>query len=130
MTTLTLEKEPTARRVECTDEYLVVHLTDGRTVSAPLDWYPRLAFGTPEERANVELVADGWGLHWPELDEDLHVEGILAGKRSGEGERCFRGWKAAMQERRRLRAKGEEPPPWGTGDYRIPYAAFLPGDDE
>ena len=103
MTTLTLEEEPTARRVECSDEALTLHLTDGRTVSAPLEWYPRLAFATPEERANCRLVAGGWGIHWPDLDEDLHVEGILAGKRSGESTRSFERWKKEMQRRR---AKG------------------------
>lgn len=118
MTTLILEKEPTAEQVECTAEALVVHLTDGRTVSVPLEWYPRLAFATPEERANYELVVDGWGIHWPDLDEDLHVEGILAGKPSGEGAYSLERWKQEMRRRRKEGITG----PWASAN-RATYEA-------
>ncbi len=56
-----------------------IALDDGRTISAPLAWYPRLLSGTPEERENFELIGDGEGMHWPDLDEDISVEGVLAG---------------------------------------------------
>jgi len=112
MTTLTLEEEPTARRVECSGEALTLYLADGRTVSVPLNWYPRLAFATPEERANYRLVAGGWGIHWPDLDEDLHVEGILAGKRSGESARSLQRWKEEMRHRRAEGLSG----PWASLD--------------
>lgn len=65
--------------VRVTDELLVVDLVDGRTISAPLAWYPRLLHGTPEQRGNWRVAGGGYGIHWPELDEDLSVEGLLRG---------------------------------------------------
>ena len=130
--TSTREHLETARIVEAevNEDELTVHLEDGRSVTTPLEWYPRLIFATPEERQNFEIVGRGYGVHWPVLDEDLSVKGMLAGLPSGEGARCLKGWKGAMRERRRLRAEGKEPPQWGTGDYRIPYAAFLEESSE
>src|SRR5438477_12581543 len=76
-----------------TDETLSVDLEDGRTVSVPIGWYPRLAYGTDSERSNFEISGAGHGVHWPELDEDIGVEGVLLGKRSSESlgsfERCL-----------------------------------------
>ena len=109
MTTLVLEQEPRAARVETDDERLTVHLTDGRTLSAPLEWYPRLTFATLEERANYALFRDGYAIYWPDLDEDLHVPGLLAGRRSMESQRSFERWKEEMQRRR----KDPNPEPWG-----------------
>ncbi|MGD9812021.1 MAG: DUF2442 domain-containing protein [Sphingobium sp.] len=65
--------------VRCTDESLVVDLMDGRTISVPLAWYPRLARATPEQRADWQACAGGYGIHWPEIDEDLSTEGLLRG---------------------------------------------------
>jgi hypothetical protein len=65
--------------VRCTDATLSVDLMDGRTIIVPLAWYPRLANGTPAERANWQTSAGGYGIHWPELDEDLSTEGLLRG---------------------------------------------------
>ena len=65
--------------VHCTESALVVDLMDGRTISVPLAWYPRLAKGTPEQRANWEICGGGYGIHWPDLDEDLSTEGLLRG---------------------------------------------------
>ena len=100
MTTLTLEREPKAARIETDEAHLTVHLTDGRAVVVPLSWYPRLAHGTPDERANYEIVGRGYGIHWPDLDEDIHVEGVLAGYRSSESERSFQRWLDARQASR------------------------------
>jgi len=75
-----------------TDEELVVKLTDGRTISVPLGWYPRLAHGTPAERSNWRLIAQGQGVHWPELDEDISVENILMGRRSQESNQSLERW--------------------------------------
>ena len=61
---------------------LVVDLMDGRSISAPLAWFPRLLNATPEQRANWEKAGGGYGLHWPDLDEDLSVEGLLRGARA------------------------------------------------
>lgn len=65
--------------VRLTDELLTVDLFDGRTLSVPLAWYPRLLRGTPEQRGNWRVAGGGYGIHWPELDEDLSVEGLLRG---------------------------------------------------
>ncbi|PSQ70152.1 MAG: DUF2442 domain-containing protein [Bacteroidetes bacterium QH_2_67_10] len=134
MTTLerdTTERLETARAAsaEVNEDELTVHLEDGRTVTTPLEWYPRLVFAREEERQNFEIAPRGYGVHWPKLDEDLSVKGMLAGLPSGEGPRSLKGWKEALRERRRLREAGAEPPPWGTGDYRIPYTAFLDTDE-
>ncbi|MCZ7573680.1 MAG: DUF2442 domain-containing protein [Ardenticatenaceae bacterium] len=97
MTTLVLERDPVAIDVEVTDDQLIVRLADGRVVAAPLEWYPRLAHGTPEERNNYELLGHGTGIGWPDLDEHLSVASILAGRRSGESQRSFGRWLAARQ---------------------------------
>ena len=65
--------------VRCTDDVLVVDLVDGRTLSVPLAWYPRLLDATPAQRANWKLAGAGFGIHWPDIDEDLSVEGLLRG---------------------------------------------------
>lgn len=67
------------RDVRCTDDLLVVDLADGRTVSVPLAWFPRLLAATPEQRARWQVSAAGFGIHWPEIDEDLSTEGLLRG---------------------------------------------------
>ncbi len=67
------------KSVRCADDLLIVDLVDGRTISVPLAWYPRLLNATPEQRANWEVVGGGFGIHWPDLDEDLSTEGLLRG---------------------------------------------------
>jgi Protein of unknown function (DUF2442) len=74
------------------DDALVVELADGRTIAVPLAWFPRLAHGAPTERSNWRLIADGEGIHWPDLDEDVSVESLLAGRRSGETQESLRHW--------------------------------------
>lgn len=83
-----------ASEVSITDDTLAVDLSDGRTLLVPLIWYPRLRHGTPEERENWRLIGDGEGIHWPELDEDLSIEGLILGKRSGESQRSLQHWLA------------------------------------
>ncbi len=92
MTTLTLDQDPVAASVETTETHLVIHLADGRLLSVPLEWYPRLLHGTAEERANCSIELDGFALRWPDLDEDLNIEGLLAGKRSGESQASLERW--------------------------------------
>ncbi|MEZ4831090.1 MAG: DUF2442 domain-containing protein [Caldilineaceae bacterium] len=70
--------------VVVSDDTLSVDLEDGRTISVPIGWYPRLAHGTPAERAHYEISGAGDGIHWPELDEDIGVEGLLLGRKSME----------------------------------------------
>lgn len=81
-----------ARRVNITDLELVADLEDGRTISVPVAWFPRLAHGTPEERANWRLIGNGEGIHWPDLDEDISVQSLLTGRRSGEKSESLRRW--------------------------------------
>lgn len=77
-------REANALRVTVSDDTLAVNLADGRTITAPVGWFPRLANGKDAERANWRLIGGGSGIHWPELDEDISVESLLAGRRSGE----------------------------------------------
>jgi hypothetical protein len=79
-------------KVTVTDDTLSVDLEDGRTISVPIGWYPRLAHGTPGERANFQISGAGYGLYWPDLDEDIGVEGLMLGKRSMESAACFARW--------------------------------------
>ncbi len=81
-----------ARSVSVTEDALIADLADGRTITVPLAWFPRLAHGTPAERDNWRLIASGEGIHWPELDEDISVESLLAGRRSGETQDSLRRW--------------------------------------
>ncbi len=83
---------PNAVDVETNDEALTVELSDGRTISVPLAWYPRLLHGTARERSNWELIGKGQGIHWEDLDEDISVEGLLAGLPSGESQASFKRW--------------------------------------
>lgn len=71
--------------VRCTDDQLVVDLADGRTISTPLAWYPRLLHASPEARARWTLAGGGFGIHWPDLDEDLSVRGMLRGAPAAPG---------------------------------------------
>ena len=75
-----------------TDDTISVDLEDGRTIAVPIGWYPRLAHGTSAERAHVQISGAGYGLHWPELDEDIGIEGLLAGRRSGENKKSLERW--------------------------------------
>ncbi|HLE56731.1 MAG TPA: DUF2442 domain-containing protein [Rhodothermia bacterium] len=93
MTTSPVERSTAfAQNVVVTDDTLNVDLVDGRTISVPIAWYPRLAHGTPAERDKWELIGRGEGIHWPELDEDISVENLLSGARSGESQRSFKKW--------------------------------------
>ena len=83
---------PRAIKVYVTEDTLSVDLEDGRTISVPIGWYPRLAHGTLEERANFLISGAGYGIHWPDLDEDIGVEGLLLGKQSTENAASFERW--------------------------------------
>jgi hypothetical protein len=86
-----------AQNVKVTEDALMVDLADGRTVTVPLSWYPRLTHGTMAERANWRLIGRGEGIHWPDLDEDISVAGLLAGHRSGETSSSLRRWLATRR---------------------------------
>ena len=93
MNTLTIElREAAARNVVVTKDALKLELADGRTVEAPLAWYPRLLHGSPKERNRWRLIGGGEGIHWPDLDEDISVENVLLGQPSGESQPSFKKW--------------------------------------
>lgn len=82
MSSSVVETTPLASQLEITDDELVVSLVDGRRIAVPLVWFPRLCRATPEQRSQWELLGDGEGIHWPLVDEDVSIEGLLAGRRS------------------------------------------------
>jgi len=93
-----IEKEiPKAEDVKITDDTLSVDLSDGRTISVPLEWFPRLVHATLEERNNWRLIGKGHGIHWDDIDEDISVKGLLAGKPSGESQASFKKWLSQRQ---------------------------------
>jgi len=88
---------PLAVDVEVSEDTLTVHLADGRSIVVPVIWYPRLADGTSQERAHWELIGSGHGVHWPDLDEDISVEALLAGQRSNEAPSSLKKWRSTRQ---------------------------------
>ncbi len=86
---------PTTENITITEDTLTVDLSDGRTISVPLAWYPRLSYASPSEQNNWRLTGKGYGIHWEDLDEDVSVEGLLAGRPSGESQTSFRNWLAS-----------------------------------
>lgn len=87
-----------AQRVTISEDSLSVDLVDGRTIIAPVAWYPRLWHGTSAERTNMEIIGDGTIIHWHDLDEDFSVAGLLAGRHSGESQPSLSKW---LEERRK-----------------------------
>lgn len=83
---------PDAILISITDDSLFVDLSDGRTISAPLEWYPRLLHATPAERNQWRLIGKGHGIHWEKIDEDISIEGLLAGRPSGESQSSLQKW--------------------------------------
>ncbi|WP_460194428.1 DUF2442 domain-containing protein [Thermosynechococcus sp. FA-CM-4201] len=82
-----------------TDDTLSVDLEDGRTIAVPIAWYPRLAYATTEERSHFQISGAGYGIYWPDLDEDIGVEGLLLGKKSTESPRSFQRWLAQRTQK-------------------------------
>jgi hypothetical protein len=80
MSTLAIETDPRATQAHCTEDELIVRLTDGRTLSVPLAWFPRLLVASASDRNQIELIGEGEGLHWVNVDEDISVAGLLAGR--------------------------------------------------
>ena len=97
MNTLVLEADPVALSVQIDESNIIVFLTDGRSLSVPLEWYPRLLHATPAERNHWQLLGDGYAIEWPDLDEHIGVEGLLAGRRSGESAKSLQEWLISRQ---------------------------------
>ena len=100
MTSLMVEllEIPKAQQVVFTDDALTVDLSDGRTISVPLAWYPRLLNGTSIKRNNWRFIGENDGMHWSDLDEDISVKNIILGKPSGESQKSFQRW---LEERKK-----------------------------
>ncbi len=90
-----------AQAINMTTDSLTVDLEDGRSISVPLAWYPRLLHARPEERNNWRLIGKGEGIHWPDIDEDISVENLLTAKGSGESQRSFKRWLEERESQQR-----------------------------
>jgi hypothetical protein len=122
--------------VRCEDEQLIVSLEDGRTIAVPLDWYPRLKAATPDQRANWEKAGGGYGIHWPDLDEDLSSEGLLrgapdpsgrgAGKQASQLPSNFEKVTSSAVEGIAYDEKGRNLDIWYRGGERYSYAGVPP----
>ena len=99
MNTLIIESEPTAVSITVTEDELIVSLLDGRRLSIPLAWYPRLLQAAPDERQNWRLLGEGYAIEWPDLDEHIGIEGLLAGRASGESQTSLSRWLASRSNR-------------------------------
>src|SRR5437867_10874101 len=106
MSTLKVEQtEARAQHVKVTTDTLTVDLTDGRTISVPLAWFPRLLHGSVSERNNWRFIAHGEGIHWTDLEEDISVEGLLIGQQSSESHASLEKWLQNRQAKASLRRK-------------------------
>jgi hypothetical protein len=94
-----LNKTPWPVNVTFSADSLIIELADGRRFAVPLDWYPRLLHGSESERQNWQILGDGYAIEWPGLDEHIGVEGLLAGRRSGESDASFQRWLSARPSR-------------------------------
>ena len=124
MSTLVLEAEPAVVDLTISNRELAVDLADGRRLVVPLEWYPRLVHGTAQERKNWRLLGNGYAIEWPDLDEHIGIEGLLAGRRSGESRKSLNRWlagrRAKATTRRRAVIKGENAPNTRVKPTRLP----------
>jgi hypothetical protein len=90
---------PVVEKVTVTEDTLTVDLSDGRTISVPLPWYPRLLHGSKKERNNWRLIGKGYAIHWEDLDEDISVENLILGQVSGESQSSYEKWLAFRKSR-------------------------------
>jgi hypothetical protein len=93
-------REARANKIIITEEELIAYLDDGRTIAVPISWYPRLLNGSVEERKNWRFIGEGTGIHWPDLDEDISIEGIIEGVPSQESKSSLSKWLEERQSDR------------------------------
>jgi hypothetical protein len=98
MSTLVLDTDPLATAVAVSADDLAVDLADGRRIIIPLAWYPRLLNASDAERQNWQLLGEGYAIEWPDLDEHIGIEGLLAGRHSGESPQSFQRWLASRKK--------------------------------
>ena len=118
--------EALATLVEVSEETLSVELSDGRTIAAPIAWYPRLEHATAEERNSWRLIGGGRGVHWPEIDEDISVANLLAGQSSMESQSSFKKW---LANRAKPGRSPEQSPATGFGRPSVPVAIMRIRED-
>lgn len=92
-------KIPEALNISLTDDTLSVDLSDGRSISVPIAWFPRLLHSSEQERNNWRLIGRGQEIHWEDIDEDISIEGLLVGRPSGESQKSFKKWLAIRSEK-------------------------------
>ena len=110
MNTLAIEiRVPEALNVSMTDDTLNVDLSDGRSIAVPIAWFPRLLHSTEQERNNWRLIGRGTGIHWEDIDEEISIEGLIAGRPSGESQESFKKWLAKRSEMNHNTKNGETP---------------------
>jgi hypothetical protein len=108
MTILAVEMDiPYAENIMVTADTLTVDLSDGRTISVPLAWYPRLMHATPKELKNWRLIGKGQEVHWEDIDEDISIEGLLIGRPSGESQASFKKWLQTRKSRPTSKAQAD-----------------------
>jgi hypothetical protein len=110
-----------ATKVVVSDDILTVELEDGRTISVPLVWYPRLMHGTRAERKKVEIGA--FGIHWPDLDEDISIKGLLLGNKSGESARSLQRWLEYRSRGQKVPVRTLPLPAWTRSTRRSEHKA-------
>ncbi|MFA5903859.1 MAG: DUF2442 domain-containing protein [Desulfobacula sp.] len=93
---------PLVEDIKITKDTLSADLSDGRTISVPLEWFPRLLYATLKERKNWRLIGKGQGIHWEDIDEDISIEGLISGRPSGESQLSFKKWLQQRQSRQQL----------------------------
>ena len=93
---MTFLEAPKAKSLKVTKDRLIVRLKDGRILIVPTIWYPRLHFASIEQKKRYEILGDGEIIHWPLLDEDISIEGMLAGRKSGESPNSFERWRKGL----------------------------------
>jgi hypothetical protein len=115
-----------ARSARVTDDALIVELEDGRKVSTPLVWYPRLLYGTARERTNFEIGE--YGIHWPDLDEDLSIKSMLLGNKSGESQSSLERWLESRRKGKKLPVKTLPLPAWAKQKGKVETRKFAKGN--
>jgi hypothetical protein len=100
MSSLIIELQKKIVNELVTNDTLTVDLADGRTVSVPVEWYPRLADGSAQEKGNWHLIGRGAGIHWPDLDEDISLDNLLLGQPSAESQKSLQRWLAARGDQK------------------------------
>lgn len=102
-----VDKDPLVVEVSLSAQHLQIGLADGRRVLVPLKWYPRLTHGSKAERLNWRLLGGGYAIEWPDLDEHIGVEGLLAGRRSGESAQSLNRWLASRAKQKKKKRAGK-----------------------